>query len=131
MWILKSKKVELTLVSVDSLWELVESGGHLESLKKNSLLTLDANIFWPSDEASEISLWLNVSSDSKVASILLEQWAFTSLWASLSSSWGNHHLFSCCFLHLHRMRVKSYALRYSRKKIKLIWMWIKNDKLLP
>lgn len=56
----------------------MESGGHLESLKKNSLLTLDANIFWPSDEASEISLWLNVSSDSKVASILLEQWAFTS-----------------------------------------------------
>lgn len=57
----------------------MESGRHLESLKKNSLLTLDANIFRPSDEAGEISLWLNVSSDSKVASVLLEQWALTSL----------------------------------------------------
>lgn len=57
----------------------MESGRHLESLKKNSLLTLDANIFRPPDEAGEISLWLNVSSDSKVASVLLEQWALTSL----------------------------------------------------
>lgn len=56
----------------------MESGRHLKSLKKNSLLTLDANILGPPDEASEISLWLNVSSDSKVASVLLKQWALSS-----------------------------------------------------
>jgi hypothetical protein len=65
------------LIPVDSLGELVESGRNLQSLKKNSLLSLDANILRPPDEASEISLWLDVSSDSEVASILLEQWALS------------------------------------------------------
>lgn len=65
------------MIPVDSLGELVESGRNLQSLKKNSLLSLDANILRPPDEASEISLWLDVSSDSEVASILLEQWALS------------------------------------------------------
>jgi hypothetical protein len=65
------------LIPIDSLGELVESGRNLQSLKKNSLLSLDANILRPPDEASEISLWLDVSSDSEVASILLEQWALS------------------------------------------------------
>jgi hypothetical protein len=67
------------LIPVDSLGELVESGRNLQSLKKNSLLTLDANILRPSDEPSEISLWLDVSSDSEVARILFEQWTLASL----------------------------------------------------
>lgn len=54
---------------------MVESGGDLQSLKKNSLLTLDADVFGPLDEASEISLGLDVATDSKVTSILLEQGA--------------------------------------------------------
>ena len=57
----------------------MESGRYLKSLKKNSLLTLDANVFWPLDEASEISLWLDVTTDSKVTSILLEQRALNLL----------------------------------------------------
>ncbi len=65
------------MIPIDSLGELVESGRNLQSLKKNSLLSLDANILRPPDEASEISLWLDVSSDSEVASILLEQWALS------------------------------------------------------
>ena len=54
---------------------MVESGGDLQSLKKNSLLTLDADVFGPLNEASEISLGLDVTTDSKVTSILLEQGA--------------------------------------------------------
>jgi hypothetical protein len=69
----------LTLVLIDGLGELVESGGNLQSLKKNSLLTLDANVFWPLDEASEISLGLDVSTDSKVTRILLKQGALNLL----------------------------------------------------
>lgn len=57
----------------------MESGRYLKSLKKNSLLTLDANVLWPLDEASEISLWLDVSTDSKVTRILLEQRALNLL----------------------------------------------------
>jgi hypothetical protein len=72
---LSGSSSKLTLVLVKSSLELSESGWHLQSLKKNSLLTLNTNVFGPSDEASEISLWLNVSSDSKVSGILLEQWA--------------------------------------------------------
>ena len=48
-------------------------------MEKNSLLTLNANILRPSDEASKVSLWLDVSSDSEVARILLEQRTLTSL----------------------------------------------------
>jgi len=48
----------------------VETGGDLESLKKNSLLTLDSDIFRPLDESSEISLWLDVSTYSEVSGIL-------------------------------------------------------------
>ena len=65
----------LTLVLIDGLRELVECGGNLESLKKNSLLTLDADVLGPLDEAGEISLGLDVATDSKVTSILLEQGA--------------------------------------------------------
>ena len=54
---------------------MVESGGDLQSLKKNSLLTLDADVFGPLNEASEISLGLDVATNSKVTSILLEQGA--------------------------------------------------------
>lgn len=67
------------MVLINGLLELVESRWDLESLKKNSLLTLNSNVFWPSNEASEISLGLDVSTDSKVTSILLEQGAYGTL----------------------------------------------------
>lgn len=73
------------MISVDSLGELVEMRRHLESLKENPLLTLDANILRPPDEASEISLWLNVSSDSKVASVLLKKGTLGTSSAGLST----------------------------------------------
>ena len=63
---------KLTLILIDGLRELVKGGGNLQSLEENSLLTLNANVFGPLDEACEISLGLDVTTDSKVTSILLE-----------------------------------------------------------
>jgi len=73
------------LILVDGVLELMDGGGHLQSLKKNSLLALNSNVFWPLDESREVSLWLDVSTDSKVTSILCEQWTLHALVASLSS----------------------------------------------
>jgi len=60
------------LVLVNCVLELMEGGRHLESLKKNSLLTLNSDILRPLDESSEVSLWLDVASDSKVSDVLRE-----------------------------------------------------------
>jgi len=45
-------------------------------LHQDALLSLNSDVFWPSDEAGEVSLRLDVSSDSKVAWVLLEQRIF-------------------------------------------------------
>ena len=81
----KRKSFEPTLILVNGVLELVNGGGDLQSLEKNSLLTLNSDVFWPLDESCEVSLWLDVSSNSKVSSILCEQGALHSLVASLSS----------------------------------------------
>ena len=96
-------KSKLTLVPVDSLGELIKSRGDLQSLEKNSLLTLDANVFGPLDETSEISLWLDVSSDSKVTSILREQWALHLTCSSFGARTCCHHFLAFSnFLHLRK-----------------------------
>jgi len=64
----------------------VESGRDLESLEENSLLSLNSNIFWPLDKASEISLGLDVSSNSEISWVLGEQRALDSLVGSFGSS---------------------------------------------
>jgi len=55
-------------------------------------LTLDANVLWPLDEASEISLGLDVTADSKVMSILLKKRALNSLGAGLGTTAGSNNL---------------------------------------
>jgi hypothetical protein len=49
---------------------------------------MDANVLWPLDEASEISLGLDVTANSKATSILLEKRALNSLGASLGTTAG-------------------------------------------
>ena len=88
----------LTLVLIDGLRELVECGGNLESLKKNSLLTLDADVLGPLDEAGEISLGLDVTTDSKVTSILLEERALNLLGATLGATALNDFLANLLYL---------------------------------
>ena len=55
------------LVLVDGLGELVESWWGLQSHEQDSLLSLDSDIFWPFDESGEVSLWLDISTDSEVS----------------------------------------------------------------
>ena len=52
---------------------MVDGGGHLQSLHQNSLLSLDADVLWPFDEAGEVTLGLDVSAKSEILHILLEQ----------------------------------------------------------
>jgi len=62
-----------SFVLVTSLGELVDGGGDLQSLEKNSLLSLDSDVLWPLDESSEVALWLNISSKTEVSGVLLEK----------------------------------------------------------
>ena len=73
-------------------------GWDLQSLQEDSLLTLDADVFGPLDEAGEISHGLDVTTDSKVTSILLEQGALNLL--SCASTSSNNLLALSDFLHL-------------------------------
>ena len=68
-----SPKHSLTLVLLKGLAELVDLRGHLQSLHQNSLLSLDTNVARPFNEASEVALWLDVSSKSEIFSTLLEE----------------------------------------------------------
>ena len=61
------------MVLVNSLLELVEGRRHLQSLEQDSLLTLNTNIFWPPDEAGQVSLGLDVASNSEVFGVLFEE----------------------------------------------------------
>ena len=68
-----SPKHSLTLVLLKGLAELVDLRGHLQSLHQNSLLSLDADVARPFNEAGEVALWLDVSSKSEIFSTLLEE----------------------------------------------------------
>jgi len=61
------------LVLVESLGELMDGGGNLESLQQDSLLSLKNNVFGPSQESGQISLGLNVTTNSVVSGILFEK----------------------------------------------------------
>ena len=63
----------LTLVLVNGLGELVDGGRDLEALEKNALLSLDANVFGPFDEAGKVADRLDVTTDSEVLGRLLEE----------------------------------------------------------
>lgn len=61
------------LISVDSLGELVDGGGDLQSLEKNSLLSLEQDVLGPSNVSSKVSSGSNVTTNSEVSRLLLEQ----------------------------------------------------------
>ena len=90
----------LTFILVDSLRELVDGWWNLESLQKDSLLSLDTNVLWPLDETSKVALWLDVSSETEVAWVLLEETSRTGRGATSSSLGFNDLLSSLNFLHL-------------------------------
>lgn len=56
----------LTLVSINSVGELIKCGRDLQSLQKDSLLSLESDILGPSDKSGQISLWLDITSNSEI-----------------------------------------------------------------
>lgn len=89
-----NESVILTLVSINSVGELIKCGRNLQSLQKNSLLSLESDILGPSDKSGQISLWLDISSNSEVLGGLLEEGVLLDL-GSLSSL-GSLLEFSFC-----------------------------------
>ena len=56
-----------TVVLIQGLSKLVDLRGDLESLEKDSLLSLESDVSWPSDESGEILLGLDISTDSEAS----------------------------------------------------------------
>ena len=54
--------------------ELVDNGWYFQSFKKYTLLSLDSDISGPFHESGEVTLWLNIVSDTEVSGPLDEKW---------------------------------------------------------
>jgi hypothetical protein len=61
------------LVLINGLLELEKSRWRLQSHEENSLLSLDSNIFRPSDESGKVLLWLDRSTNSERSWGFLEE----------------------------------------------------------
>jgi len=70
---------------VSSSGELVERGGNLQSVQQDSLLSLEDDVSGPLNESSEISLGLNVLSNSEVSGSSLDQRVLSTLLRCLLS----------------------------------------------
>lgn len=62
------------MAGFDGVGELIDCWWDLQSLHQNSLLSLDENVFWPSNESGEITLVLDVVADTVVSWSAFEQW---------------------------------------------------------
>ena len=67
---------------------------------------MDSDVLGPFDETGEVSLWLNVTSESEVLGSLLEERSLTNV---ITASWGtslglNDLLSLSCFLNLQQYR---------------------------
>ena len=63
----------LTLITSNGARELGNAWWDLQALHKDSLLTLNADVLGPSDEAGKVSLGLDVSTNAEVLGSLLDQ----------------------------------------------------------
>ena len=100
VWISPRKNGLLTLITFNSAVELGDAWGNLQALHEDALLTLDSDVLGPSNEAGEVSLRLDVSSDSKVAWVLFEQRIFSGRVGSCTLSWNEDSPFGL-LLNLH------------------------------
>jgi hypothetical protein len=66
-------------VLVQNVGELVESWGNLKTLVKDLLLALELNVVRPLDKARDITLGLDILTNTKVLGGLLDQWVGSSL----------------------------------------------------
>jgi len=61
------------LVGFDGLAELVDCWWDLQSLHKDTLLSLEENVSWPSDETGQVTSVLDVVADTEVSWSRLEE----------------------------------------------------------
>lgn len=62
-----------SLVLLNGLGELVDGGRDLESVEQDALLSLDAHVVGPSDEAGQVLGLSDITTDTEVAGALLEE----------------------------------------------------------
>jgi hypothetical protein len=80
---------------VQSLSELVDGRRNLQSLLEDGSLSLEFDVFWPSDESGQVSFWLDILADSEVLSSFLEQRVGGRLlFASEFFDWRGSHSFT-------------------------------------
>jgi len=94
-----------SLVLLESLSELVDGGGHLQSGEENSLLSLNTDVLGPLDKSGEITLGLDVTTDSEVSGALLEKGALLSL-ISLATGSNDNLLSFSNFLGLYISKIQ-------------------------
>jgi hypothetical protein len=69
----KETEERFGLISIESLGELMEEGRDLKSGEKDSLLSLEEDVFWPSQKSGDVSLGLGVVTDSEVSGSFFEK----------------------------------------------------------
>jgi len=67
-------------------------------LRKDDLLSLKTNIFWPFNEARKVSFGLNVLADGEVFGTGIEERVLCCLGRLASAEWRSGRLLSCSFL---------------------------------
>lgn len=75
LWLVSVQELEelSRLVLVEDVGEHVEGSGLLKSHHQDTLLSLDSDVLGPLDESGEVAGWLDVTTDSEVSGVLLEQ----------------------------------------------------------
>lgn len=68
------------LVGFQGVGELIDGWWDLQSLHKDSLLTLELDVSWPSDESGQVATMLDVLANSEIAWSTLEQWVSLNSW---------------------------------------------------
>jgi len=92
-----------SLVLINCHVELIECGWHLETLEEDTLHALQLDVLGPAGEASDITLWLNITSKTEVPWGFLEEWVllrFLALGATTTTKRGSSDFLAClgsCF----------------------------------
>jgi len=73
------------LVGFQSVGELIDGWWDLQSLHEDSLLTLELDVLWPSDETGQVTSMLDIIADTEVAWSALEQWVSLNSWVLLGN----------------------------------------------
>lgn len=97
--------INLTGLFVEGLGKLVDRRWDLKSLGENGALSLNANVLGPFDESAEITIWLDILADAKVAGSLLKERVCLLFWLNfLDSQRSRGHLLSHLLLRLFSTR---------------------------